>query len=125
MDPNDPKGLEQMKVDVANLYREESFTDMKVATFRRLTPVKLDGTPDAARPTLFVGQTHVMTRAGPMPLEFDIQAQTLQEAADKFPGAVQEAMDEMVEEARRVQREQASSLIIPGGPVPPGKIQMP
>ncbi|MGC4122757.1 MAG: hypothetical protein QM765_50930 [Myxococcales bacterium] len=125
MDPNDPKGLEQMKVDVANLYREEIFTDMKVATLRRLSPVKVDGSPDPARPALFVGQTHVMTRAGPMPLEFGIEAQSLQEAADRFPGAVQEAMNEMIEEARRVQREQASSLIIPGGPVPPGKIQMP
>ena len=49
----------------------------------------------------------------------------MEEAAAKFPAAVQEAMDEMIEEARRVQREQSSSLIIPGGPVAPGKIQMP
>jgi len=125
MDPTDPKGLEQMKVDLANLHREEIFTDLKVATLRRLSPVKADGSPDPSRPVLFLGQTHVMTRAGPMPLEFGIEAQTLQEAADRFPGAVQAAMNEMIEEARRVQREQASSLIIPGGPVPPGKIQMP
>ncbi|HEY3450312.1 MAG TPA: hypothetical protein VGK67_28410 [Myxococcales bacterium] len=125
MDSTDPKGLDQMKVDLANLYREEMFTDLKVATLRRLSPVKADGSPDAARPVLFIGQTHVMTRAGPMPLEFGIEAQSLQEAADRFPAAVQEAMNEMIEEARRAQREQASSLIIPGGAVPPGKIQMP
>jgi len=125
MDSTDPKGLDQMKVDTANLYREEVFTDLKVATLRRLSPVKADGSPDAARPVMFLGQAHVMTRAGPMPLEFGIEAQTLEEAAHQFPGAVREAMEEMLEEARRVQREQASSLIIPGGPVPPGKLQMP
>lgn len=126
MNPTDPtKGLEQMKVDTQNLYREEVFTDLKVASLRRLTPIKLDGSADPSRPMLFLGSTHVMTRAGPMPLEFGIEAQTLEEAAAKFPGAVQEAVDEMIDEARRLQREQSSSLIIPGGPIPPGKIQMP
>ena len=74
MDSTDPKGLDQMKVDTANLYREEVFTDLKVASLRRLTPVKLDGSQDPARPVLFLGQTHVMTRGGPMPIEFGIEA---------------------------------------------------
>jgi hypothetical protein len=42
-------------VDLANLHREEIFTDLKVATLRRLSPVKADG----ARPfqaVLFLGR---------------------------------------------------------------------
>jgi len=75
------KNLEQMSVDTHNLYREETFTDLKVASLRRLSPVKVDGSPDPARRVLILGQTHVMTRAGPVPLEFEIDAQTLEEAA--------------------------------------------
>ena len=118
------KGLEQIKVDTSNLYREEIFTDLKVATLRRLTPIKVDGSADPSREMLFLGQTHVMTRAGPMPVEFAIEAKTIEEAAAKFPAGVQGAVDEMINEARRLQREQASSLIIPGNAAGP-KIQMP
>ncbi len=125
MNPNDPAAMDQMTVDTKNLYREEVFTDLKVASLRRLTPIQLDGSPDLARKVLFLGQTHVMTRAGPMPLEFSIEAATLAEASEKFPAAVQEAVTEMIDEARRLQREQASSLIIPGMGQGPGKIQMP
>src|SRR3989304_1967402 len=38
--------LAELKVDTANLYREEMFTDLRVATLRRLVPVRLDGTDD-------------------------------------------------------------------------------
>jgi hypothetical protein len=125
MTPSDSTKGPEIKVDLDNLYREEIFTDMKVATLRRLTPVKSDGSVDAARKTIFVGQTQVMTRAGMLPVEFGIEAQSIDEAAGKFPQAVQEAVEEMIDEARRMQREQASSLIIPGGGVDPSKLKMP
>ena len=125
MTPSDSTKGPEIKVDLDNLYREEIFTDMKVATLRRLTPVKSDGRVDAARKTIFVGQTQVMTRAGMLPVEFGIEAQSIDEAAGKFPQAVQEAVEEMIDEARRMQREQASSLIIPGGGVDPSKLKMP
>ena len=47
--------LEQIEVDRENLYLEEVFTDLKVATIRRLSPVKANGSPDETRPTLFHG----------------------------------------------------------------------
>jgi len=125
MSPDDQNKVPEMTVDTANLYREESFTDLKVASLRRLTPIKLDGSADPSRKVLILGQTHVMTRAGPVPLDFELDAQTLEEAARKFPQAVQDAVNEMIDEARRLQREQASSLIVPGMSGGPGKIQMP
>ena len=49
--------LGDIAVDQDNLYREETFTDLKVASIRRLTPVTADGSDDPSRPTLFVGET--------------------------------------------------------------------
>ena len=43
MPSNDPQHTIDLTVDLNNLYREESFTDVKVAAIRRLTPVKPDG----------------------------------------------------------------------------------
>jgi len=125
MSPDATPGPEQMTVDTNNLYREETFTDLKVASLRRLTPIKLDGSADPSRKVIILGQTHVMTRAGPVPLDFELDAETLEDAARKFPQAVQAAVTEMIDEARRMQREQASSLIVPGMGGGPNKIQMP
>ena len=39
----------QASMDATQIYREETFTDRRVGTIRRLTPVTADGAPDAAR----------------------------------------------------------------------------
>ena len=39
----------EIRVESGNLYREEIFTDLRVATIRRLLPVKADGSPDDSR----------------------------------------------------------------------------
>ncbi len=41
--------LDDLKVDAANLYKEEVFSDLRVATIRRLTPVRADGSTDESR----------------------------------------------------------------------------
>jgi len=64
----DMQRITDIQVDVANLYQEEMFTDMKVATIRRLTPIKLDGSVDESRQTIFSGQTNVLTAAGMLPV---------------------------------------------------------
>ena len=116
-------GGDELQVDLKNLYREESFTDLKSGTIRRLSPVQADGSPDLSRKPMFVGQTQVMTRAGPLPLDFELEGETLEHAANGFPAAVQRAVESMVAQARELQREQASSLILPGQG--PSKIQFP
>ena len=45
----------QPTMDSTQVYREETFTDRKVGTIRRLTPVGADGTADDKRPVIFVG----------------------------------------------------------------------
>jgi hypothetical protein len=71
----------EIKVDPAALYLEEVFTDRRVGTIRRLTPVKKDGERDAARAVLYVGETQVLTPAGALPIGFEIGAGSLEEAA--------------------------------------------
>jgi len=108
-------------VETTNLYREENITDLKTASIRCLTPINPDGTVDEGRDKLFVGHTQLMSQQGPVPLHAPLPAATLEEAMELFPGAMQQAMAEMIEEVQRMQREQersqqadASRIIVPG-----------
>jgi hypothetical protein len=115
------QSLNEVKVDTNHLYREEVFTDLRIATIRRLTPVRVDGTPDPSRPALYSAQTTLMSQAGPLPVESPIEAASLEEAAAKFPAAIQEAVDRLLEEAREIRRREASRIVVPSSmPPPPG-----
>ena len=110
----------EFKVDKSNLYREESFTDLKIGAIRRLTPVSPDGSEDKTRDPVFVGHTTIMSPNGPVPIQNAIKAKELQQALEKFPEAMQEAMARMIEEARKMQQQQQeqqqdeSRIIVPG-----------
>jgi len=112
--------LGDIAVDRDNLYREESYTDLKVATIRVLTPVTLDGTVDPNREPLFIAQTQLMSQAGPLPVQTSIDARTLQEAIAKFPEAIKKGVEAMIEEAKQIQRDESSRIVVPGRS--PGKI---
>lgn len=126
--------LPDIKLDAAGLYREEVFTDRRAGTVRKLTPVTVDGAVDTSRQVLFSGQTQLLTPAGVLPLVFEIEAQTLKEALDKFPEGVKGALEQAIDEAREMRREQASRIVVPevgGGALGPapgaggGKIKFP
>jgi hypothetical protein len=116
----------QASMDAAQIYREEIFTDRRVGTIRRLTPVTVDGTPDAARPVIFVGQAQVMTPMGAVPISFELDSPTLDGAVAKFGDAAEQAVQQTMRELQEIRREQASSLVIPdsaGGSLPnPGDL---
>jgi hypothetical protein len=120
-----------IKVDPKALYLEEVFTDRRVGTIRRLTPVNGEGVRDASRPVLYVGETQVLTPAGALPIGFEIGAGSLEEAAQKFGDLAREAIERTVRELQELRRQAASSIVVPQGPLPPmggpggGKIQMP
>jgi len=98
------------------------FTDRRAGSIRRLTPVTVDGATDATRPVLFSGQTQLLTPAGVLPLGFEIEAKTLEEALQKFPEGVKVALEQAIDEARELRREAASRIVVPdvGGAVGPG-----
>ena len=106
--------------DKKGLYREDSFTDRRVGNIRQLMPVTVTGERDDSRPVLYMGATQVMTGAGPVPLNFDIAAANLEEAADKFGAAAEKAVEEMAARLEAMRREQASSIVVPGQKRPGG-----
>jgi len=117
-------GLMDIEVDRNNLYREETFTDLKVATIRCMQPITADGSPDPSRPTLYSAQTTLMSQAGPVPVQAALDATTLAEAIEKFPEAINQAVERLVEEAREMQRQEASRIVVPGQSVG-SKIHLP
>lgn len=122
----DPQ-LPDVQMDANDLYREELYTDRKAGTLRRLVPVTRDGQPDPARTVLYSGQTQLLTPGGVLPLGFEIEAASLEDALQKFPAAVHVALEQAIEEARQYRRESASRIVVPeaGGGIPGGgKIQL-
>jgi hypothetical protein len=122
------------RMSAADLYQEETFTDRRVGTIQRLTPVTPAGDPDPARPVLYVGQTQILTPAGALPLSFEIPGRTLEEAVRAFGAAAEEAVGDTMQRLQEIRREAAGSIIIPesgalgGGPggLPGGgKIRLP
>jgi len=103
MPSNDPQREIDFTVDRNNLYREESFTDIKVAAIRRLTPVKPDGSDDESREPLFMAQTQLMSPSGPVLLQSILDAGTLEQAMERFPNAMQKEMDKVIEKNKNEQ----------------------
>jgi hypothetical protein len=109
----------ELKMDPANLYREEVFTDRKVGTIRVMTPVKRDASTDAGRKVIYVGETQLMTPVGALPLAFEIEADSLGNAAATFAEVAQVAVERAVRELQEMRRQASSSIVIPEG-IPPG-----
>jgi hypothetical protein len=100
-------------MDEKNLYREDVFTDQKVGTIRRMTPVTADGADDSSRPVQYIGQATVMTPMGSLPLSFELEAGSMFEAVSKFGPAAQRAIEEAAREIQEMRRQAASSIVIP------------
>ena len=120
----------ELRMDAANLYREEVFSDRAGAgTLRMLAPVTRDGLADPGRKTLYVGEAQILTPVGALPVAFEIDAASLGEAAEKFAAGARVAVEQAVKELREMRREAASGLVIadhvPGGLPGGGRIQMP
>ncbi|PWB74212.1 MAG: hypothetical protein C3F15_08125 [Holophagae bacterium] len=109
--------IDEIRLDTGSLYREESFTDLKVGSIRRLVPVTTDGNLDPSRPVRFVGQTQLMSQLGPLPVQCSIEAANLAEAIERFPMAIKLAVDELVAEAREMQRREMSRIVAPSAQV--------
>jgi hypothetical protein len=121
-------------MDAKSLYREEIYTDRKVGTLRVLVPVKNDGTPDPARPTVFQGEAQLMTNMGPLPISFDIEAPDLASAIANYAEATKSGVERAMRELQELRRQASSSIVIPqtgaaglgpGGLGGGGKIQLP
>lgn len=106
------------RLDPENLYREESYTDLKAGAIRRLIPIRPDGAPDEARTEIFVGTTQLLTPEGPLPVQARLAANNFQEALAAFPEAMRRATEDMVaqleELQKKYQEKDDSRIIVPG-----------
>jgi hypothetical protein len=100
-------------MDGSSLYREEVFTDRKVGTIRMLTPVLTTGAPDLGRKIAFIGEAQLLTTVGALPLSFEIDAVSLDEAVAKYAAAARQAFERAVQELQELRRQASSSIIVP------------
>lgn len=115
-----------MTMDAADVYREDVYTDRKVGTIRCMTPVKADGSPDTARGRLFVGEAQILTPMGALPVTFEIEAASIEDAIANYAQAAKEGVERTVTEIQDMRRQAAPSIVLPGaGGGGGGKIQMP
>ena len=120
------------EMDAANLYSEEILTDRKMGNIRILTPVLADGSADPSRKLIFSGEIQIMTQMGPLPINFDIEADTVQQADKKHGEAAKAGVQKTIDKIQEMRREAATKIVTPGTPgfgVPPdtgsSPIQMP
>ena len=119
MASDEPRDVLDLTIDLGNLYREDNFTDAGAAAIRRLSPVTANGEPDLGRPVIYIGETSLMTQVGPIPVQFTLDAQTLEEAFRRFPEGVKAAVEQLNERAQEALRAEASRLVVPAT-MPPG-----
>lgn len=111
-----------LRFDTDNLYRIDTFTDQRSGSIRRMTPVDADGNDDPSRPVRYIGEASAMTPAGTIPLSFELEGDSLAQAAEGFADGAQQSFQETLEELKRMQRDQQQSIMVPGQE---GKIDVP
>ena len=104
------------QMDVANLYTEELITDRKVGTIHVLTPITPEGSRDASRPMIFLGEANLMTQMGPLPISFEIPAETVAEAVSGYGESAKKGIKDTIERIQAMRRDAANQIVTPGMP---------
>jgi len=102
----------ESQMDLANLYREDTYTDRKLGVIRCMTPVTSEGLVDSSRAVQYLGQAEIMTSMGPVPINFEIEAKTLAEAVQGFADAAQKGIERTMQQMQEMRRQQASQLVV-------------
>jgi hypothetical protein len=86
------------------------------------------------RRTVYQGEAQLMTNMGPLPISFDIDADSLADAIGKYADATKAGIERAMHEIQELRRQASSSIVLPpagaalgpGGALPgSGKIQLP
>ena len=67
-----------------------------------------------------MGQTQILTPAGALPLSFEIEATSFEEAVAGFGDAAKTALAGTMQRLEEMRRDAASSIIVPGSGAAPG-----
>ena len=104
----------EVRMEKDALYREDMISDRKMGTIRMMTPIKPDGSVDDARDVVYVGQAQIMTPMGALPVSFEIEASSLEQAVEGYADAAKDAIDNTIKELKELQRQAQSSIVVPG-----------
>jgi len=105
--------MEEIEFNAMDLWTEEVITDRTVGSIRIMTPITVTGDADSTRKIEYHAQTQIMTQGGAVPIEGQIDAETLEEAVKNFGPAAKKALQEMMDRMREMQREQANQIVTP------------
>jgi hypothetical protein len=105
--------MDEIEFNANDLWREEVITDRTVGSIRIMTPITSEGKDDTSRSVEYFAQTQIMTQAGALPIEGQIEAESLEQAIRNFGPAAKQALQEMMERMREMQREAASQIVTP------------
>ncbi|MCP4022315.1 MAG: cytoplasmic protein [Desulfobacteraceae bacterium] len=94
------------KVDKAHLYREETITDLKLASIKKLTPILADGSEDNTRETIFLGASQLTTPQGVIPIQSRLKAKSLDQAMDIFPAAMEIKVQQVLKHFQQLKEQQ-------------------
>ncbi len=78
-----------------------------------------------------MGEAQILTNMGPLPINFEIDADNLADAVARYGDAAKAGVENAMQELQEMRRQASSSLVIPQGGVPGlgggggGKIQIP
>lgn len=106
-----------------NLFKRQAYTDFETGELIVCTPIKKSGRPDKSRETLFIGQSNVALffDVPDFVFQFDIKADTLEQAVDSFDKIAKEAaattIERIQEEHKKGLEEQAKNkkkIVVPG-----------
>ena len=107
-----------LNFDRGNMFRDESYTDLKTGSIRVLTPADGNGKRDESRAQMFFGSTQLMTPQGPIPVQSRLPANNLEEAIAAFPETMKTAVGHYIAELKKMheqaQEKQDSRIIVPG-----------
>lgn len=122
--------MDQMKaeMDVTALVREEIVTDRKIGSIRVFTPITAEGYRDETRAVVYMGETQIMTQMGPLPISFEIKAESLADAVAAYGEAAKAGVQETIAKLQEMRREAATKIVTPGDAgfaQAASKIQMP
>lgn len=95
------------------LYRVESYTDGIAGQLQVRIPVNFDGHHCLHRPETYIGHTQVQTTRGPLTVQFEIEANSLREAFQKWPELAKHAIAKCVQDIQSNQLRQ--SILAPAG----------
>ena len=110
----DNPGDGEIRMSAGNLYRRKPIPTGRSGAFRYSLRSRRTDPPIFRGSDCSWARHRSLRRRGALPLSFEIEAKSLEEAIGKFGDSAQTALAGTMERIEEMRREAASSIIVPG-----------